>query len=157
MVPRKQLLGMFAAAFVGAAALGACAPRNDFRGAIIDEDRVKQIQVGVSSETQVATLLGSPSTTSTFQEWGVTWYYISSETETVAFLSPELIDQQVLAVAFDKQGKVRDLKRYGLKDGRQIAFVERETPTKGKELTFIEQTIGNFGRFNSRSTGRDDR
>lgn len=157
MLSRKHALGILAAAFLGAGALGACTPRNDFRGAIIDEDRVKQIQVGVSTENQVATLLGSPSTTSTFQEWGVTWYYISSETETVAFLSPELIDQQVLAVAFDKQGKVRDVKRYGLKDGRQIAFVERETPTKGKEITFIEQTIGNFGRFNSRGTGRDER
>lgn len=60
-----------------------------------------------------------------------------------------MIDQQVVAIAFDKDGKVKDLKRYGMKDGRQIAFIQRETPTRGKELTVLEQLFGNFGRFNS--------
>src|SRR3546814_5080921 len=96
------------------------------------------------------TLLGSPSTSSTFPDWGTTYYYISSETEAVAFLAPEVIEQQVLAIAFDKStSKVKDIKRYGLKDGKQIAFVDRETPTRGKELTVLEQLFGNFGRFNN--------
>jgi len=98
-------------------------------------------------------MLGSPSTTSTFQQWGVTWYYISKETEAVAFLAPETIDQQVLAISFDKENKVSQIKRYGLKDGKEVAFVGRETPTKGKELTFLEQLFGNFGKFND-SSGR---
>jgi outer membrane protein assembly factor BamE (lipoprotein component of BamABCDE complex) len=60
-----------------------------------------------------------------------------------------VIDQQVVAISFDKQSeKVKDIKRYGLKDGKQVAFVERETPTRGKELTVLEQLFGNFGRFN---------
>jgi outer membrane protein assembly factor BamE (lipoprotein component of BamABCDE complex) len=129
--------------------LNACAPRDDFRGSGIDEEKLKQVQVGETTETQVATLLGSPSTSSTFPDWGVTYYYISSETEAVAFLAPEVIDQQVVAISFDKQSeKVKDIKRYGLKDGKQVAFVERETPTRGKELTVLEQLFGNFGRFN---------
>jgi len=134
------------------AATAACAPRQDYRGAQIDEDRLKQVQVG-SPESQVMAMLGSPSTTSTFQQWGVTWYYISKETEAVAFLAPETIDQQVLAISFDKENKVSQIKRYGLKDGKEVAFVGRETPTKGKELTFLEQLFGNFGKFND-SSGR---
>lgn len=127
----------------------ACAPRDDYRGTSIDEEKLKQVVVGQTTEAQVATLLGSPSTSSTFPDWGTTYYYISSETEAVAFLAPEVIDQQVLAIAFDKSsGKVKDIKRYGLKDGKQIAFVDRETPTRGKELTVLEQLFGNFGRFN---------
>jgi len=128
--------------------LNACAPRDDFRGSSIDEDKLKQIVVGQTTEPQVATLLGSPSTSSTFPDWGTTYYYISSETEAVAFLAPEVIDQQVVAISFDKASdKVKEIKRYGLKDGRQVAFVERETPTRGKELTVLEQLFGNFGRF----------
>ncbi|WP_298725191.1 outer membrane protein assembly factor BamE [uncultured Ferrovibrio sp.] len=133
--------------------IAACAPRQDYRGASIDEDKLNLITVGETTEPQVGALLGSPSTTSTFPEWGTTYYYISSETEAVAFLAPELIDQQVLAISFDKEGKVREIKRYGLKDGKQIAFVERETPTRGKELTFLEQLFGNLGRFNSNAGG----
>ncbi|MEL3892336.1 outer membrane protein assembly factor BamE [Ferrovibrio sp. MS7] len=138
------------------AVLAACAPRQDYRGAQIDEDRLKEVKIG-STEGQVSAAIGSPSTTSTFQQWGTTWYYISSETEAVAFMAPELIDQQVLAISFDKDGKVKEIKRYGMKDGRQVAFVERETPTKGKDMTILEQLLGNFGRFNNQNTGRSNR
>lgn len=133
--------------------LAACAPRQDYRGVSLDEDKLKLIAVGQTSEAQVGALLGSPSTTSTFAEWGTTYYYISSETEAVAFLAPELIDQQVVAIGFDKDGKVQAVKRYGMKDGKQIAFVGRETPTRGKELTVLEQLFGNLGRFNSPTGG----
>lgn len=135
------------------AALAACAPRQDYRGIALDEDKLGQIVVGQSSEAQVGALLGSPSTVSTFAEWGTTYYYISSETEAVAFLAPELIDQQVVAISFDKDGRVQAIKRYGMKDGQQIAFVDRETPTRGKEMTFLEQLFGNLGRFNSPTGG----
>lgn len=133
-------------------AAAACAPRQEFRGAAIDEDKLKLIEVGQTTEPQVGTLLGSPSTKSTFPDWGTAYYYISSETEAVAFLAPELIDQQVVLIAFDKDSKVKEIRRYGMKDGKQIAFVERETPTRGKELTVLEQLFGNLGRFNSSST-----
>src|SRR3546814_20904378 len=61
----------------------ACAPRDDYRGTSIDEEKLKQVVVGQTTEAQVATLLGSPSTSSTFPDWGTTYYYISSETEAV--------------------------------------------------------------------------
>lgn len=127
----------------------ACAPRQDYRGIVIEQDKLDLIKVGETSEGQVNALLGSPSTISTFPDWGTVYYYISSETETVAFLAPELIDQQVLAIAFDKESRVKEIKRYGLKDGKQIAFVDRETPTRGKEMTVLEQLFGNLGRFNN--------
>lgn len=131
------------------ASVAACAPRQDYRGAQIDEDRLKEVQVGRSTDAQVAALLGSPSTSSTFDKWGVTWYYISAETEAVAFLAPELIDQQVLAIAFDESSRVKDIKRYGMKDGRKVEFVQRETPTKGRDFGVLEQLFGNLGRFNN--------
>lgn len=131
--------------------VAACAPRQDFRGITIEEDKLALVNVGQTTEPQVNALLGSPSTISTFPDWGTVYYYISSQTDTVAFLTPELIDQQVLAIAFDKENRVKEIKRYGLKDGKQVAFVDRETPTRGKELTFLEQLFGNLGRFNSTS------
>ncbi len=127
----------------------ACAPRQDYRGITIEQEKLDLIKVGQTSEGQVNALLGSPSTISTFPDWGTVYYYISSETETVAFLAPELIDQQVLAISFDRSSVVKEIKRYGLKDGKQIAFVDRETPTRGKEMTVLEQLFGNLGRFNN--------
>ena len=40
---------------------------------------------------------------------------------------------------FEKDGKVTDLRRYSLKDGNVVDYSSRITPTKGRELTFLQQ------------------
>ena len=45
----------------------------------------------------------------------------------------------ILAIYFDKDGKVTDMRHYGLEDGHVVAFETRTTPTKGRELTFLQQ------------------
>tara|TARA_Y100000590_G_scaffold69747_1_gene76105 strand:+ start:55 stop:531 length:477 start_codon:yes stop_codon:yes gene_type:complete len=130
----------------------ACTPRVEVHGFIPDDELVKQIKVGEHDRTGVARALGSPSSIATFN--GETWYYISRRTETLAFLEPEIIDQRVLAVSFDiTAGTVSAVDNYTLKDGRLIQLVQRQTPTRGKELGFIEQLFGNVGRFSGNSSG----
>ncbi|HEX6120460.1 MAG TPA: outer membrane protein assembly factor BamE, partial [Dongiaceae bacterium] len=111
-----------------------------------DEDQVVQINPGVDDKNRVAELIGTPSAISTFND--KTWYYISKRTETTAFFDPEVTDQEVLAINFDDNGIVQDMKVYGQEDGRQIAYVDRTTPTEGNSLTIIQQLLGNLGRFN---------
>jgi outer membrane protein assembly factor BamE (lipoprotein component of BamABCDE complex) len=130
------------------AGLAACAPRENYRGAVLDADKVDLVTPG-KSQSEVTSILGSPSSSSTFAEKGNTWYYISSETETIAFFAEKTVDQRVLAVDFDGSGRVAEVRRYGMKDGKPIEFASRETPTKGKELGLLEQFLGNLGRFNS--------
>jgi len=36
-----------------------------------------------------------------------------------------------------------------LKDRREIASVARATPAPGRELSFLEQIVGNLGKFNN--------
>ena len=47
------------------------------------------------------------------------------------------------------QGRVRDIKQYELKDGKEVDMVARKTPTSGKELTVLEQILGNVGKFSA--------
>jgi len=42
--------------------------------------------------------------------------------------------------------KVANVRTLGLEDGRQIAMERRETPTRGRQLTILEQLLGNVGR-----------
>jgi outer membrane protein assembly factor BamE (lipoprotein component of BamABCDE complex) len=130
-----------------AAAVSACVePRIDQRGNKPDEDQVVQINPGVDDKQRVAELIGTPSTISTFNDR--TWYYISKRTETTAFFDPDVMDQEILAVSFTEEGIVESLRLYGQEDGRTVAYVDRETPTEGHELTLIQQLFGNLGRFN---------
>ena len=41
----------------------------------------------------------------------------------------------------DKSGKVTGMRHFGLKDGHVVAFETRETPARGRELTFLQQLL----------------
>lgn len=132
-------------ATVAMIALAACEPRVDQRGHVATPGAMEKLQPGQQTRNDVLTLLGSPSTTATFDD--ETWYYISQRVETTAFLAPDTTDQTVTALKFDNAGVLKDMTTYTLKDGRAIEMVDRKTPTAGKELTIIEQIFGNVGRF----------
>lgn len=141
---RSALLAGVAGAF--ALAVTACTPRIDQRGNKPDEDQVVLINPGVDDKNRVAELIGTPSTISTFDDR--TWYYVSKRTETTAFFDPDVVDQEILAISFDEQGIVDNMRVYGPENGRTIAYVDRTTPTEGNELTLMQQLLGNLGRFN---------
>lgn len=136
-------------ALVGAVALAllsACSPRVDNRGTMIDSELLSEVRPGMSSRDDVLYLLGTPSAVSSFQ--GPVWYYIGQRTERVAFFQPEVTERRVVEIAFDESDRVADVRLYGIEDGQEIALVERETPTEGRDFTVLQQLFGNLGRFN---------
>jgi outer membrane protein assembly factor BamE (lipoprotein component of BamABCDE complex) len=140
----------------GTAASG-CATREDVRGAVIEEDKLKVLERGGLTRRQVRDLMGSPSVLSTFAGANDVWYYISSRTETYAFFEPKITQRMVVTVAFDEQDKVKDVQRIEIGEGRDVDVVDRTTPTRGREFGLFEQLFGNVGRFNNRTTGRENK
>ncbi|MGB0684509.1 MAG: outer membrane protein assembly factor BamE [Magnetovibrionaceae bacterium] len=143
--------GLSLARLLGVAALSgvllACTPRVDNRGNLPDPEALASLKAGEYSRQDVAEILGSPTTVAPFD--GETWYYVSQQTEQVAFFEPEVKDRMVLALKFDRQGILEDVNILGLEDGKEIELIERETPTAGKDFTVLQQIFGNLGRFNS--------
>jgi outer membrane protein assembly factor BamE (lipoprotein component of BamABCDE complex) len=129
--------------------LGACSPRVSARGNLPTAEQLSQVKPGVSDKASVTRILGSPSSIATFDD--TSWYYISQKSEELAFFKPEARDAEVVAVIFDKDGIVKDVQKRSSKSPREIEPVARTTPAPGKELSFIEQLIGNFGKFNTNS------
>ena len=132
-------------ALVALLVLGACAPRMDNHGNIPDQEIIESIRIGQSNREQVSSMLGSPSTRATF---GLeSWYYVGARTSKFAFFDPEIVERKVLVIRFDKDGVVQQVERLDKSDGREVQVVDRKTPTRGKELTILEQLLGNVGRF----------
>lgn len=126
--------------------LVACEPVSQNRGIITQAPLMEKIETGMSQE-DVLQRIGSPSTRAAFGD--DTWYYIQSRKEAVAFLKPEITDQQVIAVTFDNSGLVDSIEDYNLQDREQVAMIEETTPTEGHSIGFLEQVLGNVGRFNN--------
>lgn len=127
--------------------LGACSPVVRTHGNMVDPDRLSQINPGVSRQSDVVALLGTPSAEGTFNP--NEWYYIGQRTEQTAFFAPEVTDRKVVQINFDPAtGTVAEVKQLTAADGIDVSPVARTTPTSGHDLTFMEQVMGNVGRFN---------
>jgi outer membrane protein assembly factor BamE (lipoprotein component of BamABCDE complex) len=132
----KLLTGLFLAA---GAALIACAPVIDQRGYLPDPQLEGAIKPGTDTKTSVQDRLGNASTAATFG--GDAWYYISATEKQVAFFTPTVLNREIFAIYFDKTGKVTSMRHFGLRDGHVISFETRETPARGRELTFLQQLL----------------
>ncbi|MGG5808176.1 outer membrane protein assembly factor BamE [Falsiroseomonas sp. CW058] len=115
------------------------------RGHAVDAEDLAQVTVGVSSRSDVASLLGSPTATGTFDE--DSWYYISAVTRQRPGRALAIDDQQVVAIRFDARGTVTEVRRLGPEAGQQVRFVQRETASPGTERTLLQQLFGNIGRL----------
>ncbi len=123
----------------------ACSPRVSIRGNLPREEQLAKVSIGEQKRDEVAEILGTPSTLGTFDD--KVWYYISRKTERFAFLEPKIVDQQVIAIYFSDSDVVEAVHRYDKDDLRRIGMVDRKTPTAGKDISVLDQLIGNLGRF----------
>lgn len=128
--------------------LASCSPIVDQRGHVAAPDWKEHIIPGSTTKNDVATMLGSPSSTSSFGN--EVWYYISTKKETTAFLKPEITQQNVIRIEFSADDTVAAVEEFDKEKSREdFAFVERTTPTEGHSLGILEQLLGNIGRFNA--------
>ncbi len=145
-MPRKSaflafVIGPLAGAFVG---LGACSPIVYHQGFQVVDVRPADIKVGTDTRSTVLQKLGSPTTTSTFDK--DVWFYMSQMRSQTSFYTPKTVQRDVVAIAFDPATEqVKAVDTFTLQDGRVIAYNTHETPTRGREMTVLEQLIGSIG------------
>jgi outer membrane protein assembly factor BamE (lipoprotein component of BamABCDE complex) len=135
--------------------LASCSPIVDSRGHTLEAEDLKQIVVGQSRGDDVTALLGTPTARSSYGD--ETWYYITEKKETVGMFAPEVIEQHVTAIRFTPDHVVADVSEYKKSDGKPVELVNKTTPTEGHELSFMEQMMGNFGKFNAPGKSIDPR
>lgn len=134
------------------AATPGCAPNIDMRGNLPHSEQLVQVKVGQSRRDDVQQLLGTPSNVSPFGD--ESWHYISARTENFAFFEPAVKERKVVTITFNRSGVVKAIDARGMEDGKQIETVDRETPTAGKEMSVLQQLIGNVGRFSKDPAGK---
>ncbi|WP_137123708.1 outer membrane protein assembly factor BamE [Roseomonas sp. HF4] len=131
--------------------LGGCAwigdrigPEPVERGNRVDAERLGQITPGVQTRADVEALLGSPTARGTFDE--ANWYYISARTRLSPGTFLRIEDRRVIAISFNRDGVVNDIRELTAADGRDVRMVSRETPVPGNDRSLLQALFGNIGR-----------
>ncbi|NDC59672.1 MAG: outer membrane protein assembly factor BamE [Alphaproteobacteria bacterium] len=139
---RSSLSTLAALALLSATA--ACAPTIDRHGFVADSKEAMDVKAGVDTKATVLARLGTPSTTGSFDE--ESWYYLSMAQSRIAFFDPKTTERSILAIRFSADDVVSKVETFGLEKGRVVAYNDQKTPTRGRELGFVEQIFGNIGR-----------
>jgi outer membrane protein assembly factor BamE (lipoprotein component of BamABCDE complex) len=135
---------------IGALVATGCNPILRTHGYVPTQDAKPQ-EINPSTDTKASVLasLGSPSVEGTFDEdvEQDTWYYINQVRERYAYLRPQVQEQTITAISFNADGQVTKVAEYGIEDRRVVNYENRETPTRGRELSVLEQVFGTIGRI----------
>ncbi len=149
------LLGLSPLALSGAlsgtlAGCGVFSPLPTDRGQMVEREDYDKLVPGTTTRADVTSLIGSPTAKATFDD--NTWFYIGEITAPVPLAHPTVQQQQVLVLNFDQGGVLRSLRRLDKGNAHDVAMVGRTTPSPGSDSTFLQQLIGNVGRYNPLSS-----
>ncbi|HEV7156975.1 MAG TPA: outer membrane protein assembly factor BamE [Caulobacteraceae bacterium] len=142
------------AAVVLALGAAACVPTSTYQGFQAISANPKDVKTGEDTRASVLAKLGTPTATAAFDK--NIWFYLSQTASKTGFYYPKVIRRDVTAIAFDKDSQVvTRVDQYGLKDGRVIAYNRRETPTRGREMTVLEQLFGSLSTIGTLPPNED--
>ena len=151
MTPIAKKIALLLPVLCLASGLSACempsflsfAPQE--RGIKVDPDALAQLVPGTSTRTDVSALIGSPTAHATFND--NQWIYISEVTTPIIAGTNDVDRQQVYVLSFDQNGVLQSIQHKGLKDSLPVNVVARTTPSPGSSASFMQQLLGNVGKF----------
>jgi outer membrane protein assembly factor BamE (lipoprotein component of BamABCDE complex) len=137
----------FSAILLAAALASGCASNRAHKGAVLDPQLASSIQPGVDNKASVEKLLGTPTFSGQFTPND--WYYVSRDTNQLAFHNPHVTKQLVMLVRFTPTGNVASIQRTGRELVLNVAPTHRQTPTLGRKKSFFDEIFGNIGSVSS--------
>jgi len=137
---RGRLFG----ALVALVILSACVATYQNHGYAPSDADLAVLKVGVDTRDSVATTIGRPAASGVLKDSA--WYYVSSRVRFYGPRRPRIIDRQIVELSFDHGGRLSNIERFTLKDGRVVALSRRVTENNVKGISFLRQLLKNVGR-----------
>jgi len=132
-------------------ALSGCSRLRTQQGYIVDPVLSQAIAEGVDNKESVQSTLGRPTFASQFDE--NQWYYLSRNSEQLAFSRPKAQLQVLMQISFDEAGNVSRVKQTGVETVVKINPDGDKTPTLGRDRSFFQDIFGNIGTVGAPGVG----
>ncbi|MGD0105445.1 MAG: outer membrane protein assembly factor BamE [Rhodopila sp.] len=126
-------------------------PAPQLRGNRVDPDSIKELTPGISTKADVTAVIGSPTARDTFDD--NTWLYISELTQQRIGRTLGEIQQNVVVLNFDDKGVLKSIDKLNQENALPVSVIARTTASPGTEASFMQQLLGNIGRFNPTGAG----
>lgn len=120
-----------------------CSENLRAHGYVPRQDQLSEIAVGKDTRETVLEKIGAPNTGSLRRKDA--WYYVQSKFRHAPFVAPQEIERVVLRITFNANGRVRNIERFGMADGRVILLNARVTETVATDRGFLKQIFSNLG------------
>jgi outer membrane protein assembly factor BamE (lipoprotein component of BamABCDE complex) len=150
----RPRIGRLTVALALCLGVNACAwmlPAPQTRGNKVDAEQLKELVPGTSTKADVTALIGSPTQKATFDE--NTWLYITETTRPRVGRTLGVLDQDVVVLTFDDRGILTAQKTVTQSDATPVSVASETTPSPGTEASFMQQLLGNIGKFNPTGAG----
>jgi outer membrane protein assembly factor BamE (lipoprotein component of BamABCDE complex) len=121
-------------------------PAPVVRGNKVDPESLKELVPGTSTKEDVSAVIGSPTARDAFDD--NTWLYISELTRERIGRTLGELKQDVVVISFDDKGVMTNVHQLDKADALPVTVIARTTPSPGTEASFMQQLLGNIGRFN---------
>jgi outer membrane protein assembly factor BamE (lipoprotein component of BamABCDE complex) len=126
-------------------------PTPQLRGNKVDPESMKELVPGTSTKADVTAVIGSPTARDTFDD--NTWLYISELTQPRIGRVLGELNQNVVVLQFDDKGVLKSVGKLDKDAALPAPMIARTTASPGTEASFLQQLLGNIGRFNPTGTG----
>ena len=146
--PRHLQFVLSFVASLGLAALGACGDRISSHGQIINENELKQINIGTTTKADILDMLGQPSFDGAFDTQKL---YYSSQVMLQPVASAKKIQQRIVYIfTLDNNNILESIDLIDKEDGLKIVHIDDKTPTPGDTFGVLEQVFSNLKRRQSK-------
>ena len=145
--PQHLQYALFFVASLGLSALGACGDRISSHGHIINENELKQINIGTTTKADILDMLGQPSFDGAFDTQKL---YYSSQVMRQPVASAKQTQQRIVYIfTLDGDNILESIDVINKEDGLQIVHIDDKTPTPGDTFGVLEQVFSNLKRRQS--------
>jgi len=142
--PRYIRFALFFVASLGLAAVGGCGDRISSHGHIINENELKQINIGTTTRADILDMLGQPSFKGAFDTQKL---YYSSQVMLQPVASTKQTQKRIVYIfTVDDKNILQSIDLINKEDGLQIAHIDDKTPTPGDTFGILEQVFSNLKR-----------
>ena len=142
--PRYIRFALFFVASLGLAAVGACGDRISSHGHVINENELKQINIGTTTRADILDMLGQPSFKGAFDTQKL---YYSSQVMLQSVASTKQTQKRLIYIfTLNDKNVLESIDLINKEDGLQIAHIDDKTPTPGDTFGILEQVFSNLRR-----------